>query len=264
MTNSVPNVGDLLATAQDDGVLSAAAMQALDIPDLGAQIQAGLGINCDDVTASEVVLVTLLIDDSGSIRMGSNAQLVRDGHNTVLDALLATKQKDGLLLHTRYLNGTVLNPYRLLDTAERMDTHNYNPTGGTPLYDQAVVVLGTVLTKAQEFADQGVPVRTVTLIVSDGADAGSRQSTSHDVGDIVRDMLRAETHIVAAMGIDDGYTDFGAVFREMGMPTEWVLTPNNTPTEIRQAFQVFSQSAVRASQTAGTFSQTALGGFGTP
>ena len=101
----------LLAAAQEDGELSDAAMAALSIPDLGAQIQAGLGVHPDDVPASEVVLVTMMPDDSGSIRFGSNAQAVRDGHNLVLDALAASKQKDGVLAHTRYLNGNVLYPY---------------------------------------------------------------------------------------------------------------------------------------------------------
>jgi hypothetical protein len=73
-------------------------------------------------------------------------------------------------------------------------------------------------------------------------------------------MTRSEAHIVAAMGISDGTTDFRSVFREMGIEDRWILTPGNNPSEIRKAFQVFSQSAVRASQAA-SFSSSALGGF---
>jgi hypothetical protein len=73
----------------------------------------------------------------------------------------------------------------------------------------------------------------------------------------------AENHIIAAMGIDDGRTDFRQVFQDMGIRDEWILTPGNSQKDIRNAFQVFSQSAVRASQSAGSFSQTSLGGFGT-
>src|SRR4051812_7720826 len=46
--------------AMEDGELSPASAQILAIPDLGAQIQAGLGITVDDVQASEVVLVTMM------------------------------------------------------------------------------------------------------------------------------------------------------------------------------------------------------------
>lgn len=255
---------ELLKAAKDEGELSDAAMQALSIPDLGAQIQAGLGVHPDDVPASEVVLVTMMPDDSGSIRFGSNSQAVRDGHNLVLEALAGSKQKDGVLAHTRYLNGHVLYPYCGLGGATRMDSRNFDPNGGTPLYDQTVVILGTVLAKSRQFAASGVPARTVTLIITDGADECSTRSKASDVKALVSDMLKAERHIVAALGVDDGSTDFREVFREMGIEDRWILTPGNGASEIRRAFQVFSQSALRASQSAGSFSKTSVGGFGAP
>ncbi len=259
--NQTPDINSLFQNAQQDGNLSQNSFQTLQVMDLGDQIQAALGTPADDVTASEVVLVTIMPDDSGSIRFGSNAQAVRGGHNAVLDALLDSKQKDSILIHTRYLNGFILYPYRPLSQAIRMDTHNYDPNKGTPLYDQAVILLGTVLAKAQEFADNGVPVRTVTLIITDGADGHSTRATAPQVSTLVRDMLDAENHIIAAMGIDDGHTNFRQVFQEMGIRKEWILTPGDSETEIRKAFQVFSQSAVKLSQSSG---QLSLGGFGSP
>jgi hypothetical protein len=261
--SQTPNLNQLFQSAQAEGVLSDESLQALNVQDIGAQIQAGLGIQIDDVIASEVVLVTLMPDDSGSINYAGNEAIVRAGHNTVIDALLSSNQKDNILVHNRYLNGQVLYPYCPVTQAVRMDTKNYNPNQGTPLYDQAIVLLGTVLAKAQEFSDNGVPVRTVTLIITDGADAHSQRATAKTVKSLVKDMLRTESHIIAAMGIDDGSTNFQQVFREMGIRDEWILTPGNGQKEIRQAFQLFSQSAVRASQSAGSFGQTSLGGFGT-
>ena len=80
---------------------------------------------------------------------------------------------------------------------------------------------------------------------------------------MVDSLLQTEAHVIIGMGIDDGRTDFRRVFAEMGIPDEWILTPGSTPSEIRRAFRVVSQSAVRASQaSAATFSQTALGAFG--
>ncbi|MBI5202734.1 MAG: hypothetical protein HY925_14170 [Elusimicrobia bacterium] len=255
---------ELFNAALKEGELSDASMQALSIPDLGAQIQAGLGVHPDDVPASEVVLVTMMPDDSGSIRFGGNAQAVRDGHNLVLEALAASKQKEGMLAHTRYLNGKVLYPYCALSGTMRMDAKNYDPNLGTPLYDQTVVLLGTVLAKSRQFAQAGVPSRTVTLLITDGADEGSCQSKAKDVRALVEDMKRQERHIVAALGLRDGQTNFKQVFREMGIDDQWILTVGSSASEIRRAFQVFSQSAVRASQSAGQFSKTAVGGFGAP
>jgi hypothetical protein len=253
-------VNDLFQAAHIEGVLSPASLEALTVVDLGAQIQAGLGIAVDDVSASEVVLLTMMPDDSGSIRSRKNEAAVREGHNLVLEALRSSRQREGILAHTRYLNGTILFPYRPIDQAEPMTAANYQAIHGTPLYDQTVVLLGSVLAKTQSFSSNGVVARSVTLIITDGADVGSTRAKAKDVAAIVRDMAKAETHIVAAMGIADGSTDFIRVFREMGIDDRWILTPKANASDIRKAFQVFSQSAVRASQAA-AFSKTALRGF---
>ena len=244
-------VKKLLAEAQ----LSKQALDALDVVDVGAQIQAGLGVTIDDVAASEVVLLSMMPDDSQSIAAAGNTEAVRDGHNFVLDALATSKQSGEVLAHTRYLNGDVLFPYTALAHAVKMTPANFDPCHGTPLFDQSVVLLGTVIAKAQELAQAGIAVRTVTLIITDGGDYGSTRCRPADVAAIVADMLAQENHIVAAMGIRDGSTDFKKVFRSMGIPDRWILTPGNSASEIRRAFQVFSQSAVRATQGA------ALGGF---
>ncbi len=245
----------LLEDAHAHGALSAKSLAMLDVVDVGAQIQAGLGCTIDDVAASEVVLLTMMPDDSSSIAGAGNTDAVRDGHNFVLEALRGSKQSGEVLAHTRYLNGFVLCPYTALDHAVTMTTQNYDPCLGTPLYDQTTVTLGTVIAKSQELAQAGIAVRTVTLIITDGGDYGSTRCKAADVKAIVDDMLAQENHIVAAMGISDGTTDFKAVFRAMGIPDRWILTPGNSSTEIRRAFAVFSQSAVRASQGA------QLGGF---
>jgi hypothetical protein len=265
MSSSNTAVDQLFQGAQSDGILSPESAQVLAVGDLGAQIQAGLGITVDDVQSSEVVLVSILPDDSGSISEAHNEQVVCDGHNLVLDALRASKQADAILAHTRLLNGRVLFPYQPVNKVPKMEQgSNYWAAGGTPLYDQTVLLLGTVLAKAQDFSNSGVVCRTVTLIITDGADLHSKRASASDVAKIVTDMRRAETHIVAAMGIADGQTDFRKVFSAMGIEDKWILTPSNDASSIRQAFQVFSQSAVRASQAAVNFQAASAGGFGAP
>jgi hypothetical protein len=252
----------LFKAAEEEGKLSPAAAAALHVVDLGAQIQAGLGVNVDDVQASEVILVTVMPDDSGSIRFAGNEKAVSEGHNLMIKALAGAKQRDAILAHNRYLNGKVLYPYCPITQAIQMNARNYDPSLGTPLYDQAVVLLGTVLAKSQEFSNNGVPARTVTLLITDGADQGSKRASARDVRALVRDLTQAESHIVAAMGIDDGQTPFRDVFRDMGIEDRWILTPDKDAGEIRTAFLLFSQSAVRVSQGGAAFSRAAAGGFG--
>jgi hypothetical protein len=262
---TLPGVPALLQAARQEGSLSAESLSTLEVQDIGAQIQAALGTPADDVPASEVLLVTMLIDDSGSIRLvPGNEEAVRQGHNEVLDALAATKQADSILVHTRFLNGHVLFPYCPLARAQRLDAHNYDPCLGTPLYDETVVLLGTVLAKAQEFTANGVPARSLTLLVTDGNDQHSTRMNAGNVRSLVEDLLKAETHIIAAMGVDDHSVDFRLVFRGMGIPDRWILTPGNKAAEIRRAFAIVSRSVVQASQNAQSFSLAALGGFGPP
>jgi hypothetical protein len=252
-------VGALFGAAKDDGVLSPGTLKMLDTEDLGAQIQQGLGVVPDDIQASELVINMTIMDDSGS--MVPNTQFACDGHNLLIDSLMATKQKDGIITSCRYLNAGLLYPFSRLDQAIRMTPSNYRPYGGTPLFDQSILGLGSVVAKTQEFADAGIPARSVSSIITDGGDTG-RAGRVKDVRALIEDMLRAENHIIIGMGIDDGVTDFRAVFKEMGIQDQWILTPKNNPSEIRRAFAMVSQSAVRASQGAAAFSKTAMGGFG--
>jgi hypothetical protein len=149
-------IKQLLGDAHDQGALSARSLAALAVVDVGAQIQAGLGVAIDDVVASEVVLVTMMPDDSQSIAQAGNTDAVRDGHNFVLDALRSSKQSGELLAHTRYLNGHVLCPYVALDQAVTMTPANYNPRLGTPLYDS---IARKPLTVHQAMFDASVPPR---------------------------------------------------------------------------------------------------------
>lgn len=266
MNNGTPNVNSLFAQAHGYGDLSEETFNILSVADLGAQIQAAMGVPALNVPTSRGVLLTILIDDSGSIQYKNNEQAVRDGYNEVIAAMRQSRQADEMLATTRYLNGKILYPYQFLAHAPLLDKHNYHANGGTPLYDQSIATLGTVLAKTLEFASSGTPVNTVTLIVTDGNDEMS-SSTAKQVKAIVDDMLAQECHIVAGMGIDDGTTNFKRVFREMGIPDNWIMTPKNDPKEIRRAFQLFSQSAIRASSSGVHFSQTAatgvsMGGFG--
>ncbi len=256
-------ISNLFQQSVAAGGMSPKSKDVLNIPDMGVAIQQQMGIVADDVPASEVILVALLIDDSGSISMAGNEQIVRDGYNMVLDALLKSKQDDNILITVSYLNGTVLMPFTQLKNAVRMDNKNFRASGGTPLYDQTAATLGAILAKTQEFQNNGTPVRSVTLIITDGADAGSHKMTPGKVKIIADDMLMQEAHIIAGMGIDDhGMTDFTQVFKSMGVRDNWILTPGNSQSEIRKAFQVFSQSVTKVSQNAAAFSQGKLGGFG--
>lgn len=253
-----PDLKNLFEDAVADGQLSRLAAGSISIVDLGAAISQGLGVSIDDVGASEVTLVTMLIDDSSSIAACDNEGVVRDGHNLIVAALESAPGVSDFFVHTRYLNGKILYPYVAVADAPAMDAGNFQASGYTPLYDQTMVTLATVVAKLQELTNAGIAARAVTVLITDGADCGSKRSTAREVATLIGDLVCDERHVVAAMGIRDGQTDFAAVFQTMGIPAPWILTPANTGDEIRRAFQVVSQSAIQI----GTRAATGLGGFG--
>ncbi len=268
---SSADVSALFSAAHQDGTLSKGALAVLDAEDLGAVINQGLGITPDQVSATDIQLIIGNIDDSSSIASCGNEQPMRDGYNLVYDSLLGTKQKGGILMAANLFNRGLLHGFDTLENAVRLDARNYNPSGGTPLYDSTAVVLGLAAAKRQQFSDNGVPARAIVPIYTDGADVGSRMRAS-DIEIIVRDLLQTEQFIVIGVGIDDSTkdhqgnvirkgTDFKAVFQSMGIQDRWILTPGNSPSEIRGAFAMVSQSVSLASQNAGSFSKGVKGGF---
>jgi hypothetical protein len=257
-----------LSTLLNDAGLnaSASAAMALTADTLGPAIMAGLGdVTLDDIGSSEVVLIKKVADDSSSISfIPGNTEAVRTGLNEIDEALRTSKQSDNVLIGCDLLNRGVLYGFRPLAGVPRIDSGNYNPSGGTPLNQAVAAACTGMAAKVAELEQGGVAVRGITAIVTDGASTDGYIFPVDKVRDIVQGLLKTEQHIVIGVGISDGMTDFRQVFGEMGILDKWILTPGNTPSEIRKAFAVVSQSAVRASQSAGSFSQTQLGGFGTP
>jgi len=279
---SQADINSLFQGAKADQGLSPQSITALQVDDLGSSIQAALGVPADQVTASSVTLVQGLVDDSSSIRFAGNSQVVRDGQNLVKEALKGTKARDGVLMGIRFLNKGVLSGFQALEQVPDLDNHNYDPSGGTPLYRETVATLKGVVLKTQEFSENGVPVRSITYIVTDGHDESDGSVQAKEVKPVVLDLLKSEQHVVCGIGIDDrdpnssyGGTDFRKVFGDMGIPDEWIIDIKCPPEPgedeskrqarlrhmVRKAFQTVSQSAVKCSQNAASFSKAALGGF---
>lgn len=256
MSNSLNGI---LKGAKEDGLVTAAGMNAFKIVDLGDEISDNLGISPDLVDASEVFAFFGVIDDSGSIRFGGNTDVVKSGYNGILDALTKSKSRDDIIVGATLLNGGVYHPVCALKDAKRLDNH-FNPNGGTPLYDRVIQTCENVVLKCKEFQDTGASFKGVIVIVTDGNDEGSRAGAQH-VKAALEPLLAKEIVSVVALGISDGSTDFRKVFQSMGIPDNLILTVSDDPSSIRKAFGVVSRATAAASQGA-SLSQTGLGGFG--
>ncbi len=226
----------------------------MDVDDVSAKINQGMGIDPDAFQqVNEVTLVSMLVDDSGSIEAAGNTDAVMAGVNGILDALRGSKAPGAILVHIRLLNGRVICPFVALQDAPALDRTNYTADGGTPLYDEYVVFGGTIARKTKEFLDAGVIVRSISITVTDGMDQGSRRNIAADCKKVSDSLLASETAVVGAMGIGG---DFEWVFAAMGIRKDSIMLVSSDPKAIRAACHQFSQSAIRVSQTTG-----ALGGL---
>lgn len=263
---------DLLQSVGDQAKLGGASMMvataALKDHDLGQMMMEALSTPADQIKPRLQILLTVVVDDSYSIRESRNEQVIRDGVNAYFQSQAEGPQAKGILVSIVYLNGTVLMPYMPLSEVVKLDDQNYQATGRTPLYDKASAVLPMVMMEAEKIeAQTGARVITWTMFVTDGQDWRSVKFTAADVANLVHDMHKDEgKHIVAGMGIGSHF-DWKTIFGEMGIADQWILTSGDTPHAMRAAFDNASRSTKQAlSQVVGHgFSQQAMaGGFGNP
>lgn len=251
---------DMLGGAKDEGLLDQAALDSLNVVDLGATIQDNLGVDPNAIDSTEVFGLFCLIDDSTSISMAKNTEVVKTGYNGLLDALTSSQSRDDMIVAMMMMNAGMIQMPTPLTNAKRLDD-GYKPKGQTPLYDRTLELSALATLKHQEFAATGASFRGVLLIVTDGADYGSKAKPK-----LVRPVLTAlqqqEVFQVIALGIEDGHTNFNQVFQDMGVLPENILTVKNDPKSIRDAFGVVSRASVTASQGGSVSQSGGLGGFG--
>lgn len=253
----------LLTSATNKGVLSPATSNLLS-GNLGALVLAGAaGRDLEDIAASDVTLVTVLIDASSSIQDRGLTQAVRDGQNALIDAFSGSKERDAILLACWTFAGNldVLHSYVPTDEATRLDTKNYRAHGSTRLYDTWCDALTANVAYAQRLRDGGTPTRSVVVVITDGEDVGSSKNAGH-CARLSKDLLASELFTLAFVGVGTD-VDFEAVARSMGVPDGCVLVQKDaTPTGLRRTFQLVSRSAIRASQ--GKVQPGAAAGFFVP
>lgn len=231
---------------------------------LGPVVIAGAaGKALEELTASDVTLVTLLIDASGSIADRGLEQAVRDGQRALLDAFAGAKERDAVLLALWTFNGaqTVVHAYVPVEDATCLDSKSYRAGGTTRLYDTWCDALAANVAYAQRLRDGGTPTRSVVVVVTDGEDVGSTR-TSRDCARLSKDLLASELFTLAFVGVGKD-TQFELIAAAMGVPAGCVHVQRDaTPSGLRKTFQLVSKSAVRASQ--GRVAPGANAGFFTP
>lgn len=212
--------------------------------------------------AKEILLVLLLVDDSGSIAGSGNTQAVIDGYNGFVEAL---KNAPGeVRIKTMFLNNKRDVPFQHPNEVEPLSRQTYRPTEQTPLFLRSTQALDHVINEARDLAAQGFTVRTMSFIFTDGGDNQSGLITASNVKLVVDVMLTTATHVVGGCAVSDGQTNFWQVFASMGIPEQWVKVLKNDPSEVRESMTQMGTMASHASTNYESYSQTSQTGFGRP
>ena len=245
----VTGMSALFSNARDAGTISPQTTQLI-TGSLGAVVIAGAaGKDAEDIQASDVTLVTLLVDASSSIHQRKLEDAVREGQNMLVDALGDSRERDSILMALWTFNDDlrVVHSYVGLDDVTRLDARNYQGLGATRLYDTWCDALAANVAYAQRLRDAGTPCKSIVVVVTDGEDVGSRRRAS-DCASISRDLLASEQFTLAFVGVGDA-VDFHAVARGMGVPEGNIaVQAQATASGLRKVFRMVSQSAIRASQ----------------
>jgi hypothetical protein len=245
----VPNINELFNRMSG----RPAAMSAMrsTAERLCAEVKATQGeVDVNELTGGAVFIVTtILVDNSLSIRRAGNIGEVIRGYNKLLDAQRNSQEADDILISCQFLNPTrvapsgILYPYSDLEEAQPLNQNNFHAGGGTPLYDRLAVALTGAALKKKEFNEAKISCRAVTVVVSDGDDQNhSVLHTPDTVREMVDSELRTERHTIAAIGLRDPESpvDYHDVFTRLGILPEWILTPDDSQSSIRSAFDLLS------------------------
>ena len=243
------DVNALISAAVAGGTISQSTANQI-TGNLGNIVLAGAaGKALEDITATDVTLVTVLLDASGSIRHRNLEAAIRDGHSALLTAFSGAKEGGSILLAVWTFNSQmdVLCSYLPVDEAAKLNAKNYSAIGSTKLYDTWCDALAANVAYAQRLRDGGTPTRSVVIVITDGEDVGSRK-TSGECSKLSRELLASEMFTLSFVGVGTD-ANFDAVAKAMGIPAGCVLVQKDaTASGMRKVFQLVSQSAILASQ----------------
>lgn len=222
------------------------APQTLLTGDLGAVILAGAaGVEVETLGASDVVLVSLLVDASSSIHSRGLEDAIREGQNRLLDTFEQSRLKHKVLVSLVTFNDEVRvhHGFVPVDQATRLDAKNYAGCGGTRLYDTFLAALASDLAYAERLRASGTTCRSLVVVLTDGEDAGSKHAAA-ECGRMSQDVLATERTSLAFVGVGKDI-DYARVAATMGFPKGSVGTSEGaSPDDLRRLFRVMSQAII--------------------
>lgn len=200
----------------------------------------------DKIENERQTLIGLLVDDSSS--MYSFSAVMQDCLEKFKRAIQGSKQEDEMLVALSKFggNGVRMGGYQLINS---MPT-DYYTDGGTPLYDciiqaQRDTYDGNGGGYHEELQQNGVKVKSVIAIFSDGDDTASQSNLGSARQAI--ELLRSKEIIVAFVAFGPNAR---GIANKLGIDDKNILETDANEHDLREVFNVISKSAISASKNA--------------
>jgi uncharacterized protein YegL len=212
-------------------------MEQIDI--LGLDEVAAQNTAVDQIDSELVNLIVTLIDQSGS--MQSYIGDMKRALSEFKDSLLNSKEVDELLLaRGNFSNYSVdIGGYKKVDQYDV----SYCADGGTPLYDAISEATKRLFDYMGYLKNQGMRVKAVFSVFSDGDDTSSHIRTA-EAKQCITDLNNKE--IVTAFVSFGG----GAKTEAQTLGFKNILDTTASTSELRRAFNCLSKSVISNSQSA--------------
>ena len=249
--NTSKDLSALLGDAVSTNVISQPVSDILN-GNIDAVVIAGAeGKDVEDVDASAVTLLLVLVDKSSS--MAGMEPGVRDGQRLLLKEIEDTDDSDSILVSMWTYNHdqTVIHSFLPVEEAIRLDGNNYRASGMTSLYDTYVKGVNSLIVYAQDLEAAGTPTRSIVVVLTDGEDTSSRNNSEVQCAQINNDLLRSEKFVLGFVGLDRFSDDafFTKIAKDMGFPDKAIRNVTNMDRDaIKEMFHMISRQSISVSK----------------
>lgn len=237
------SIQNLLEDAGGDG-LSQPVVDIL-VENLNGVTTAGaVGVGAADLQSDEATLFVVVGDQTGSMLPFQTAFV--EAYREMLKALKASKAAASIIMSLWLFNeiSHLFHAFLPLDAVPELTVRTYLPGGSTALYDAVLSACTSAVAYAQDLRNNGIRVRVVFVIITDGEDNMSHHSVT-EVDSVIRALIDQEMYTFALVG-------FGGTFRPiglgMGIPDGNILESSADASSIRHAMGTVSASVIKASQ----------------
>jgi uncharacterized protein YegL len=219
----------------------------------------GTRIAADTLGATEYTLVTVAVDETGSVELFADQLL--EMLRMILKACQLDPRSENILLrviafNTRHKNGVrEIHGFKPLAELKPDDYQPLRPAGGTPLFDATFSAIGATNTYGEQLHDRDYGVNAVFFIITDGENNASVTTPAMIKAEIDKAIQgeKIESVVSILIGINvHAYRQLLEDFQRDAGLTSFIDAGDATPEKLAKIGEFISQSISSTSQAIGT------------